>query len=95
MCVCDYQFNDEDLSEVTDRLKEMLDIDAAEEDLDNTQEMPSELTEEDDVEGRRAEFVSKCLHHLVWFYCFLEYVCMGHGLSTTGLFVYHKFKSNQ
>ncbi|XP_040000166.1 protein odr-4 homolog [Xiphias gladius] len=45
VCVCDYQFSDEGLSEVTDRLKEMLDIDAAEEDLDTRQEMTAEITE--------------------------------------------------
>ncbi|KAG7235750.1 hypothetical protein INR49_002252 [Caranx melampygus] len=44
VCVCDYHFNDEGLSEVTDRLKEMLDMDAAEEDLDTRQEMTAEIT---------------------------------------------------
>ncbi|XP_069029338.1 protein odr-4 homolog [Embiotoca jacksoni] len=43
VCVCDYQFSDEGLSEATDRLKEMLDIDAAEEDLDTRQEMTAEI----------------------------------------------------
>ncbi|XP_044074401.1 protein odr-4 homolog [Siniperca chuatsi] len=47
VCVCDYQFSDEGLSEVTDRLKEMLDIDAAEEDLDTRQETPAEIRERD------------------------------------------------
>ncbi|XP_042354388.1 protein odr-4 homolog [Plectropomus leopardus] len=47
VCVCDYQFSDEALSEVTDRLKEMLDIDAAEENLDNRQETPAETLESD------------------------------------------------
>ncbi|XP_033505465.1 protein odr-4 homolog [Epinephelus lanceolatus] len=47
VCVCDYQFSDEALSEVTDRLKEMLDIDAAEEDLDTRQETPAEIPETD------------------------------------------------
>lgn len=42
--MCDYQFSDEGLSEVTERLKEMLDIDAAEEDLDTRQEMTFEIT---------------------------------------------------
>ncbi|KAG7525623.1 hypothetical protein JOB18_029512 [Solea senegalensis] len=45
LCVCDYQFSDEDLCEVTDRLKEMLDIDAAEEDLDTRQEMTADIAE--------------------------------------------------
>ncbi|KAM7378762.1 hypothetical protein PAMP_004361 [Pampus punctatissimus] len=45
VCVCDYQFSDEGLSEVTDRLKEMLDIDAAEQDLDTRQEITAEITE--------------------------------------------------
>lgn len=45
--VCDYRFSDEGLFEVTDRLKEMLDLDVAEEDLDITQETPSELIKSD------------------------------------------------
>lgn len=52
MCVCDYQFSDEGQSEVTERLKEMLDIDAAEEDLDTRQETPSEIIKEDVAAGR-------------------------------------------
>ncbi|KAM8728887.1 protein odr-4 homolog isoform 1-T1 [Acanthopagrus schlegelii] len=47
VCVCDYQFSDEGQSEVTERLKEMLDIDTTEEDLDTRQEAPSETTKED------------------------------------------------
>ncbi|XP_061587974.1 protein odr-4 homolog [Cololabis saira] len=43
LSVCDYQFSDEGLSEMTDRLKEMLDIDAAEEDLDTSQETNAEV----------------------------------------------------
>ncbi|KAM4727829.1 protein odr-4 homolog isoform 2-T2 [Anableps anableps] len=45
LSVCDYQFNDEELSEMTDRFKEMLDMDAAEEDLDTTQEIIAEVIE--------------------------------------------------
>ncbi|XP_054458297.1 protein odr-4 homolog isoform X1 [Anoplopoma fimbria] len=52
VCVCDYLFSDEGLSEVTDRLKEMLDIDAAEEDLDTRQETPAEVIERDAAAGR-------------------------------------------
>ncbi|XP_059201394.1 protein odr-4 homolog [Centropristis striata] len=47
VCVCDYLFSDEALSEVTDRLKEMLDIDAVEADLDTRQETPAEIIEGD------------------------------------------------
>ncbi|XP_070775394.1 protein odr-4 homolog [Enoplosus armatus] len=47
VCVCDYQFSDEGPSEVTDRLREMLDIDAAEEDLDAGQETAAEIAEGD------------------------------------------------
>ncbi|KAM9323548.1 protein odr-4 homolog isoform 1-T3 [Pholidichthys leucotaenia] len=47
VCVCDYQFSDEGLSEVTERLKEMLDIEAAEGDLDSRQEMTAEITGND------------------------------------------------
>ncbi|GAA6227551.1 protein odr-4 homolog [Lates japonicus] len=56
VCVCDYQFIDEGLCELTDRLKEMLDMDAAEEDLDTRQEstlqtIHSSITEELSVES--------------------------------------------
>uniref|UniRef100_A0A3Q0QTF2 Protein odr-4 homolog n=1 Tax=Amphilophus citrinellus TaxID=61819 RepID=A0A3Q0QTF2_AMPCI len=44
LCVCDYQFSDESSSDVTERLKEMLDIDAAEADLDTRQETTAEMT---------------------------------------------------
>lgn len=53
MCVCDYQFSDEGQSEVTDRLKEMLDMDAAEEDLDTRQETPAEILEKVVEAGRK------------------------------------------
>lgn len=51
MCVCDYQFSDEDQSELTDRLKEMLDIDAAEDDLISNQEVQCEMVEEEAFTG--------------------------------------------
>lgn len=51
LSVCDYQFSDEGLSEMTDRFKEMLDMDAAEEDLDATQEMIAEVIESEVTEG--------------------------------------------
>lgn len=61
MCVCDYQFSDEDPSEVTDRLKEMLDIDAAEEDLDTRHESPAEMRERDITAGEEEdEDVDEC-----------------------------------
>ncbi|XP_015236374.1 PREDICTED: protein odr-4 homolog [Cyprinodon variegatus] len=47
LCVCDYQFSDEGLSEMTDRFKEMLDIEATEADLDITQELIAEVIESD------------------------------------------------
>lgn len=52
VCVCDYQFSDEGQSEMIERLKEMLDIDAAEEDLDTRQETPSEIIKENVAAGR-------------------------------------------
>ncbi|XP_022624652.1 protein odr-4 homolog [Seriola dumerili] len=54
VCVCDYHFSDEGLSEVTDRLKEMLDVDAAEEDLDTKQEMTAEITEKNTITAEPA-----------------------------------------
>ncbi|KAL6104776.1 odr4 [Pungitius sinensis] len=47
VCVCDYHFSDEGPSEVIDRLKEMLDMDAAEKDLDTRRETPAEVWERD------------------------------------------------
>ena len=38
MCVCDYRFSDEGPVEVVDRLKEILDLEVRQEDLDHTQE---------------------------------------------------------
>ncbi|XP_040027744.1 protein odr-4 homolog isoform X1 [Gasterosteus aculeatus] len=52
VCVCDYRFSDEGLSEVIDRLKEMLDMDAAEKDLDIRRETPAEVLEGDAADGR-------------------------------------------
>lgn len=49
--MCDYQFSDEGLSEMTERFKEMLDIYAAEEDLDTTQEITAEVIEHDATAG--------------------------------------------
>lgn len=51
MCVCDYQFSDEGLAEVSDRLTEMLSIDTAEEDLDIRQEITAPITERDHTAG--------------------------------------------
>ncbi|XP_077579864.1 protein odr-4 homolog [Stigmatopora nigra] len=45
LCVCDYQFNDEDPTEVIDRLKEMLDFDSTHQDLDTKQEVVAEIIE--------------------------------------------------
>ncbi|XP_077414766.1 protein odr-4 homolog isoform X2 [Vanacampus margaritifer] len=51
LCMCDYQFNDEDPSEVIDRLKEMLDIDIADQKLDSKQEIAAEVIETREREG--------------------------------------------
>ncbi|XP_037537419.1 protein odr-4 homolog [Nematolebias whitei] len=57
LCVSDYQFSDEGVSELTERLKEMLDMDAAEEDLDTTQEIPAEMIQSDATAEPTAETV--------------------------------------
>uniref|UniRef100_A0A3Q3DI08 Protein odr-4 homolog n=1 Tax=Hippocampus comes TaxID=109280 RepID=A0A3Q3DI08_HIPCM len=51
LCVCDYRFNDEDPSEVIDRLKEMLDVNAADQNLDTKQEIVAEIIESGESEG--------------------------------------------
>lgn len=55
VCVCDYQFSDEGPSEATERLKEMLDLDAAEDDIDTSQEIPPENINTETIEGEAAE----------------------------------------
>ncbi|CAL8276860.1 unnamed protein product [Lota lota] len=50
VCVCDYQFGDEGPGEVVDRLKEILDLDARQEDLDTTQEVDAVTTEAQQAE---------------------------------------------
>uniref|UniRef100_A0A8C6V5L4 Protein odr-4 homolog n=1 Tax=Neogobius melanostomus TaxID=47308 RepID=A0A8C6V5L4_9GOBI len=42
ICVCDYQFSDEGPAEATERLKEMLDIDAEDDDIDMSHEITPE-----------------------------------------------------
>uniref|UniRef100_A0A8C5DIQ0 Protein odr-4 homolog n=1 Tax=Gouania willdenowi TaxID=441366 RepID=A0A8C5DIQ0_GOUWI len=49
--VCDYQFSDEGLCEVSERLKEMLDISTTDEDLDVRQETAAELIQDDVTAG--------------------------------------------
>uniref|UniRef100_A0A3B3VZR4 Protein odr-4 homolog n=1 Tax=Poecilia latipinna TaxID=48699 RepID=A0A3B3VZR4_9TELE len=58
LSVCDYQFSDEGLSEMTDRFKEMLDMDAAEEDLDATCEIIAEVIESEATEGTNNKWIA-------------------------------------
>lgn len=51
LCVCDYRFNDDDPSEVIDRLKEMLDVNIADQNLDTKQEIVAEIIESGESEG--------------------------------------------
>uniref|UniRef100_A0A3Q4M4W8 Protein odr-4 homolog n=1 Tax=Neolamprologus brichardi TaxID=32507 RepID=A0A3Q4M4W8_NEOBR len=83
LCVCDYQFSDEGLSEVTERLKEMLDIDAAEEDLDTRQETTFEITGCDITPGGHRVCVCKVDMHA----CVLcpdcpPFCCLGVAMAT-------------
>lgn len=52
VCACEYQFVDEGLADLLERLKEMLDIDATIDDLDTTQEIPAEIGEKSVPTGR-------------------------------------------
>uniref|UniRef100_A0A4W6E9Q7 Protein odr-4 homolog n=1 Tax=Lates calcarifer TaxID=8187 RepID=A0A4W6E9Q7_LATCA len=61
VCVCDYQFSDEGLCELTDRLKEMLDMDAAEEDLDTRQESTLQTIHSSITEGLERVCVCECV----------------------------------
>lgn len=50
--VCEYQFIDEELADLIERLKEMLDIDATIDKLDTKQELPAENGEKSVPTGR-------------------------------------------
>uniref|UniRef100_A0A3Q3J0A5 Protein odr-4 homolog n=1 Tax=Monopterus albus TaxID=43700 RepID=A0A3Q3J0A5_MONAL len=82
VCVCDYQFSDEGLSEVTDRLKEMLDITAAEDDLDTRQEMTAEVIASDITAGGERLYV--CNKFTVRFHCPDSFFlcCLGVAIAT-------------
>lgn len=55
VCVCDYQFSDEDPSEATERLKEMLDLDAAVDNIDTSQEVTPENISTETIESPAGE----------------------------------------
>lgn len=57
VCVCDYQFSDEGTLEATERLKEMLDLDAADDDIDTSQEITPENINTETVESEAAELI--------------------------------------
>ncbi|XP_037132602.1 protein odr-4 homolog [Syngnathus acus] len=57
LCVSDYKFNDEDPSEVIDRLKEMLDIETTDQNLDSKQEIAAEIIESEELEDSAVEIV--------------------------------------
>lgn len=59
VCVCDYQFSDEGPSEATERLKEMLDLDVTEDDIDTSQETPPENIHTDTIESEASEPVEE------------------------------------
>lgn len=52
VCACEYQFIDEGLADLIERLKEMLDIDATIDKLDTKQEIPAEIGERSVPPGR-------------------------------------------
>lgn len=76
VCACEYQFVDEGLADLIERLKEMLDIDATIDDLDTTQEIPAEIGEKSVATGRihKVAFVHMC--------CVLNKCFLSHWLSS-------------
>lgn len=57
VCACEYQFIDEGLADLIERLKEMLDIDATFDNLDTKQEIPAEIGERSVPTGRSHKVV--------------------------------------
>lgn len=70
MCACEYQFIDEDLADLTERLKEMLDIDVTINDLDTTQEVPAEIGEKSVPTGRIRKVALCVPEYVLLFYQF-------------------------
>lgn len=58
--VCEYQFIDEELADVIERLKEMLDFDATIDKLDTKQELPAENGEKSVPTGRIYKVILLC-----------------------------------
>lgn len=58
--VCEYQFIDEELGDLIERLKEMLDIDATTDKLDTKQELPAENGEKSVPTGRIYKVLLLC-----------------------------------
>lgn len=58
--VCEYQFIDEELADVIERLKEMLDFDATIDKLDTKQELPAENGEKSVPTGRIYKVLLLC-----------------------------------
>lgn len=80
VCACEYQFIDEGLADLIERLKEMLDIDVAINDLDTAQEIPAEIGEKSVATGRIHK-VGLCVPgYVLYFYQFLFSYCIGNPL---------------
>lgn len=60
--ICDYQFNDEEDCDVTDRLKEMLDIIITKDNLDTMQETLTEIREREILAGKK----TMCFCTMTW-----------------------------
>lgn len=76
VCVCDYQFIDEGLSEVIDRLKEMLDIQAADGDLDTRQEVTPEMIKSDVTAGGLKHIVFSVVRFVLQWNIHLMKMCV-------------------
>lgn len=74
VCACEYQFIDEGLADLTERLKEMLDIDVTINDLDTTQEIPAEIGEKNVLTGRIHKVGLCVLGYISYFTSFPYYV---------------------
>lgn len=82
VCACEYQFIDEGPTDLTERLKEMLDIDVTINDLDTTPEIPAESGEKNVPTGRIHKVALCVLGYMLHFTSFSIVITLIQSLNS-------------
>lgn len=82
VCACEYQFTDEGPTDLTERLKEMLDIDVTINDLDATPEIPAESGEKNVPTGRIHKVALCVLGYILHFTSFSIVITLIQSLNS-------------